>query len=59
MWSSRRDRLRIAAGARVSRPLIFETHRPVLVTRDGGYRAYSVNRASSSEVWQLSGLTSR
>jgi hypothetical protein len=30
---------------------------PILVTRDGGYWAYSVNRAASSELWQMSGLT--
>jgi eukaryotic-like serine/threonine-protein kinase len=29
---------------------------PVLVTRNGRYWAYSVNRASLSELWQLTGL---
>jgi len=32
---------------------------PILVTRDGGHWAYSVNRAASSELWQLSGLAAR
>jgi Tol biopolymer transport system component/tRNA A-37 threonylcarbamoyl transferase component Bud32 len=29
---------------------------PILVTHDGGHWAYSVNRAASSELWQVSGL---
>jgi hypothetical protein len=32
---------------------------PVLVTRDGRSWAYSVNRASLSELWQLTGLPTR
>ena len=30
---------------------------PVLVTRDGRFWAYSVNRAMVSELWQLAGVS--
>ena len=32
---------------------------PVLVTRNGRFWAYSVNRATLSELWQLAGLSTR
>ncbi len=32
---------------------------PVLVTRDGRFWAYSVNRTTLSELWQLTGLAAQ
>jgi hypothetical protein len=32
---------------------------PVLVTRDGRFRAYSVNMTTFSELWQLTGLATQ